>query len=125
MILYFHLFKIYCLLSGFSFDESKSISETLMERFEIRQYKDVKSMNLSGGNQRKVCTAISLIGRPKVRTAFQEVSIIMFVTDAVYSDGRADKWDGPREPEPGEGDHQGGGQGRPERPHDLAQHGRV
>ena len=47
-------------------DESKNISEVLMERFEISQYKDVKSMNLSGGNQRKVCTAISLIGRPKV-----------------------------------------------------------
>ena len=57
-----------------------------MERFEISQYKDVKSMNLSGGNQRKVCTAISLIGRPKVRTAFQEVSIIMFVTQFILMD---------------------------------------
>lgn len=47
-----------------------------MERFEISQYKDVKSMNLSGGNQRKVCTAISLIGRPKVRSlSLQDVSI--------------------------------------------------
>ena len=109
-------------------EESKNISEILMERFEITQYKDVKSMNLSGGNQRKVCTAISLIGRPKVRARVISKSkciIHHYVCDAVYSDGRADKWDGPRESEPGQGDHQGGGQGRPERPHDLAQHGRV
>ena len=43
----------------------------------------------------------------------------------VHSDGRAHEWHGSGEQEPGQGDHQGGGEGRPERPHDLPQHGRV
>ena len=103
-------------------DESKNISEILMERFEISQYKDVKSMNLSGGNQRKVCTAISLIGRPKVispKCIYPHNVCAM----AVHTDGRADQRHGPGEQEPGAGAHQGGGEERPERPHDLTQYG--
>ena len=105
-------------------DESKNISEILMERFEISQYKDVKSMNLSGGNQRKVCTAISLIGRPKVispKCIYPHNVCAM----AVHTDGRADQRHGPGEQESSAGDHQRGGEERPERPYDLTQHGRV
>lgn len=60
------LIKVHCLLAGYSWADSKEIINTLMDRFQITQYKNVKCSKLSGGNQRKVCTAISLIGMPKV-----------------------------------------------------------
>ena len=58
--------QFYSLLSGSSWKTSEDVVSTLMEKFQISQYKNVKSGHLSGGNQRKVCTAISLIGMPQV-----------------------------------------------------------
>ena len=58
------------MLSGYLWKDSDEIVTKLMDRFQITQYKNVKCLNLSGGNQRKVCTAISLIGNPKVNNNF-------------------------------------------------------
>ena len=54
------------MLSGYTLSDGQEIINILMDRFQISQYKNVKCCKLSGGNQRKVCTAISLIGLPKV-----------------------------------------------------------
>ena len=54
-------------MAGFTIDDSNEIVDTLMERFQLSEYKNVKCANLSGGNKRKVCAAISLIGMPKVK----------------------------------------------------------
>mmetsp|Transcript_21427 Transcript_21427/g.18533 ORF Transcript_21427/g.18533 Transcript_21427/m.18533 type:complete len:202 (+) Transcript_21427:33-638(+) len=37
-----------------------------LQALEISEYVDVKSKNLSGGNKRKTCVAISLLGSPKL-----------------------------------------------------------
>ena len=54
-------------MAGHSWAESRRVAETFLERLKISAYRNVKTKNLSGGNQRKVCTAISLIGAPKVK----------------------------------------------------------
>ena len=54
------------MLAGYTWRDSQEVIHTLMDRFQITQYQDVKCCKLSGGNQRKVCTAISLIGLPRV-----------------------------------------------------------
>ena len=53
-------------MAGHGWRESRRVAETFMFRMKIEAYRNVKTKNLSGGNKRKVCTAISLIGSPKV-----------------------------------------------------------
>ena len=53
-------------MAGHGWGESRRVAETFMSRMKIEAYRNVKTKNLSGGNKRKVCTAISLIGSPKV-----------------------------------------------------------
>lgn len=62
-------------MAGYSWYDSKEITQTLMERFQLTQYSKVKCAKLSGGNQRKVCSAISLIGMPKVKFPKQNVQL--------------------------------------------------
>ena len=40
--------------------------ETFINKMQLGQYRNVKNSKLSGGNKRKVCTAMSLIGAPQV-----------------------------------------------------------
>ena len=54
-------------MAGHSWAESRRVAEAFISKMKIEAYKNVKTKNLSGGNKRKVCTAISLIGSPKVK----------------------------------------------------------
>ena len=54
-------------MAGHGWAESRRVAEAFISRMKIEAYRNVKTKNLSGGNKRKVCTAISLIGSPKVK----------------------------------------------------------
>ena len=54
-------------MAGHSWAESRRVAEAFISKMKIEAYRNVKTKNLSGGNKRKVCTAISLIGSPKVK----------------------------------------------------------
>ena len=54
-------------MAGHGWAESRRVAEAFISRMKIEAYRNVQTRNLSGGNKRKVCTAISLIGSPKVK----------------------------------------------------------
>lgn len=58
--------KMFCLLRGITLSESKEIAQHLARVFDFERhlYKQVKQY--SGGNKRKLSTAIALIGDPPV-----------------------------------------------------------
>ncbi|XP_068622894.1 uncharacterized protein ldd [Battus philenor] len=53
--------KFYCRLRGIT-DEDDVIRRTI-EMFDLTKYRDVRSGKLSGGNKRKLCTAVAFMGR--------------------------------------------------------------
>ncbi|XP_045539376.1 uncharacterized protein LOC106715101 [Papilio machaon] len=53
--------KFYCRLRGIQ-DQDEVIRRTI-ETFDLTKYRDVRSGLLSGGNKRKLCTAIAFMGR--------------------------------------------------------------
>nr|XP_037871414.1 uncharacterized protein LOC101740576 isoform X2 [Bombyx mori] len=55
------ILSFYCQLRGIT-DQDDVIKRTLA-MFELNSYSDVLSGNLSGGNKRKLCTAIAFMGR--------------------------------------------------------------
>ncbi|XP_026316400.1 ATP-binding cassette sub-family A member 2-like [Hyposmocoma kahamanoa] len=56
--------QFYCRLRGIT-DMNEVIRRTL-EMFELSKYADVRNGTLSGGNKRKLCTAIAFMGRTPV-----------------------------------------------------------
>lgn len=56
---------VYGMLAGYSSAQSKVLATTTVEKFSLVPYKQVRCGDLSGGNKRKVCSAISLIGQPQ------------------------------------------------------------
>ena len=59
-------------MAGHSWADSGAVAETFISKMKISQYRNVKNNKLSGGNKRKVCTAMSLIGSPQVTESIQE-----------------------------------------------------
>lgn len=55
-----------CLLRGLSHEESKATAEKLAKDFDFYRHIDKKIYQYSGGNKRKLSTALALIGDPQV-----------------------------------------------------------
>ncbi|KPJ11059.1 ATP-binding cassette sub-family A member 13 [Papilio machaon] len=53
--------KFYCRLRGIQ--EQDEVIRRTIETFDLTKYRDVRSGLLSGGNKRKLCTAIAFMGR--------------------------------------------------------------
>ena len=53
-------------LKGLTYEKSKSFSEEYAKVFQIHPFFDTRATNLSGGNKRKLCTAIAMIGNPEI-----------------------------------------------------------
>ncbi|CAK1588868.1 unnamed protein product [Parnassius mnemosyne] len=53
--------KLYCILRGIT--KQREVIRRTIEMFDLTKYKDVRSGTLSGGNKRKLCTAIAFMGR--------------------------------------------------------------
>lgn len=58
--------KMFCLLRGIKWADSNQIAEYLAKEFDFSRHLRKKVKELSGGNKRKLSTAISLIGNPPV-----------------------------------------------------------
>ncbi|CAH2088390.1 unnamed protein product [Euphydryas editha] len=52
---------LYCMLRGI--DDREHVIRRTLESFELVKYADVRAGALSGGNKRKLCTAIAFMGR--------------------------------------------------------------
>lgn len=57
---------LFCLLRGVSHKESEFLAEKLATEFSFRRHIDKKVKEYSGGNKRKLSTAVALIGDPSV-----------------------------------------------------------
>lgn len=57
---------MFCLLRGITFSDSKIVADNLAKEFDFYRHLDKKVKEYSGGNKRKLSTAIALIGDPPV-----------------------------------------------------------
>jgi len=57
---------VYSLMAGYSRAQCVSIAVEAMDSLGLNQYAEVLCADLSGGNKRKVCVAVSLLGRPPI-----------------------------------------------------------
>lgn len=60
-----HLY-FYCYLKGISTSIINSYVEEIINVFSLKEYEKQEAEKLSGGNKRKLCAAISLIGNPSI-----------------------------------------------------------
>lgn len=58
--------RIYGHIKGLSQNEADEAIEYLLEAIGLVEYRDRPAENLSGGNKRKLCVGISMIGAPKL-----------------------------------------------------------
>ena len=58
--------ELFAKLKGVDCDERQERIEDLLERTDLYDCRDYLVKNLSGGQKRKLCVAIALIGDPKV-----------------------------------------------------------
>ena len=58
--------KVAAMLKGFSLKQSKEVAAAAMEKLGLGQYSQVLCGDLSGGNKRKVCIAVALMGNPQL-----------------------------------------------------------
>lgn len=58
--------QMFCLLRGITLEESKVVAEHLAREFDFYRHLHKKVKEYSGGNKRKLSTAIALIGDPPV-----------------------------------------------------------
>ena len=56
---------VYGMLAGYSKPKGKDMANIMVDKFSLLPYKQVLCGELSGGNKRKLCSAISLIGQPQ------------------------------------------------------------
>ena len=54
------------MLKGFNKEQSKEVATAAMEKLGLVQYSKVLCGDLSGGNKRKVCIAVALMGSPQL-----------------------------------------------------------
>lgn len=57
---------MFCLLRGLHYNESKITAEKFAKDFDFYRHVDKKIYEYSGGNKRKLSTALALVGDPKV-----------------------------------------------------------
>lgn len=57
---------VFAALKGCTSDKIKSTIEKQMQLYDIARYKNTLSINLSGGNKRKLQTACAMLGHPKI-----------------------------------------------------------
>lgn len=57
---------IYGLLKGLTLQQIKQEYEEIVKELDLKPFIKRKSKNLSGGNKRKVCAALAILGYPKV-----------------------------------------------------------
>ena len=57
---------IYAKLAGYTSVETKQVIDQLLKEYCMEQFRSVPCGHLSGGNKRKVCSAISMIGGPDI-----------------------------------------------------------
>lgn len=55
-----------CGLLGVKVDTVANVVRDTMHRFELSEFADTKAEFLSGGNKRKLCCAMAMLGNPKV-----------------------------------------------------------
>jgi ATP-binding cassette, subfamily A (ABC1), member 3 len=53
-------------IKGLSGDQAREITNFYMKNLQLDEYKDIRSKKLSGGNKRKLCVAMSLVGNPSL-----------------------------------------------------------
>ncbi|KAJ3635397.1 hypothetical protein MTP99_008310 [Tenebrio molitor] len=58
--------KIFALIRGVPYKECKSLGEHLAHEFDFFKHMDKKIKELSGGNKRKLSTAVALVGDPPI-----------------------------------------------------------
>jgi ATP-binding cassette subfamily A (ABC1) protein 5 len=58
--------ELFAKLKGLKGDEIKSKIEDLLRKTDLHESKNVLGKDLSGGQKRKLCVAIALIGDPKI-----------------------------------------------------------
>ncbi|KAJ3635392.1 hypothetical protein MTP99_008305 [Tenebrio molitor] len=58
--------KIFALIRGVPYKECKSLGERLAHEFDFFDHIDKKIKELSGGNKRKLSTALALLGNPSI-----------------------------------------------------------
>lgn len=58
--------KLFACIRGLEFGTIDGVVNDLMDTFKLTEFKDKLVQDLSGGNKRKVSSAITFIGRPKV-----------------------------------------------------------
>jgi len=58
--------RIFCLLRGYRYEKIKSVSEELAKSFGFMKHIDKRIQTYSGGNKRKLSTAIATLGAPSV-----------------------------------------------------------
>lgn len=57
---------VVCLLRGISLSESKKVAKHLAREFDFKRHLHKQAKQYSGGNKRKLSTAIALIGDPSL-----------------------------------------------------------
>ena len=65
MSVYEHL-KYYALIKGISSEERKPAIDNVIELLCLDEHKNKKAGTLSGGNKRKLCVAIAILGSPPI-----------------------------------------------------------
>lgn len=58
--------RMFCLLRGIKWKDADLVAEFLSKEFDFTRHVNKKVKEMSGGNKRKLSTAISLIGSPPV-----------------------------------------------------------
>lgn len=76
---------LFCLLRGVTHKESKFLAEKLATEFDFRRHVDKKVRQYSGGNKRKLSTAVALIGDPSV-VYLDEPSTGMIENNLIFRD---------------------------------------
>jgi len=58
--------ELYAKIKGINKEYTSTMVERMLETLQLKQYADQKVGTYSGGNKRKLCVAISLIGGPRI-----------------------------------------------------------
>ena len=58
--------EFYVKLKGIPPDQAPAFAVQHSKKFRIHQFFDTRAENLSGGNKRKLCTAVAMLGNPQI-----------------------------------------------------------
>ena len=57
---------IYAMIAGYTSQETKIVTNQLLREYCMEKFRTVQCGHLSGGNKRKLCSAISMLGGPDI-----------------------------------------------------------